>query len=236
MKINIPFSNNNIWSFIIWPPIIFNIGTFIIFAGLYIFKYGKPEHGQSVNFDYGQSQFILSTFIFIVEWIIFGFIYKSYSESDIPFISLFLKTKYIYNFKLLPALIIFFSLNIIFVLYIAFIKFKIPDLNYHSMNIFQSTLLIVLTPATAAFTEEIIWRGHILNKLKSIGKSNFSAIIISSVSFSLIHGIFLPDKLLITFLFGIITGYYYVRERNLFVLIFTHWFIDFWSFGYFFLR
>ena len=38
-----------------------------------------------------------------------------------------------------------------------------------------------------------------------------------------------------TFLFGIVTGYYYVRERNLIPLMITHAVVDFWSFGWFLL-
>ena len=40
-----------------------------------------------------------------------------------------------------------------------------------------------------------------------------------------------------TLLFGIVTGYYYVRERNLIPLMITHAMVDLWSFGWFlFLR
>ena len=40
-----------------------------------------------------------------------------------------------------------------------------------------------------------------------------------------------------TFLFGIVTGHYYTRERNLPPLMITHAIVDFWSFGWFlFLR
>jgi membrane protease YdiL (CAAX protease family) len=104
------------------------------------------------------------------------------------------------------------------------------------MSAIQILLLIGLTPLTAAFTEELIWRGHIISGLELRGRRTWAAILISAASFSVIHGVFLPDKLLVTFLLGIVTGYYYVRERKLIPLMFTHWFVDVWSFGIFLIR
>lgn len=52
-----------------------------------------------------------------------------------------------------------------------------------------------------------------------------------SLSFALIHGIFLVDKLAVTFVFGIITGWYYWKERNLIPVMIAHWFLDVWGFG-----
>lgn len=91
--------------------------------------------------------------------------------------------------------------------------------------------MILLVPLTAAFCEELIWRGYILPGWLSTGRRGY-AIILSALSFALIHGIFLPDKLLMTFIFGIITAYYYTRQPNLLPLFFTHWFVDFWSYGW----
>ncbi|MBN2146895.1 MAG: CPBP family intramembrane metalloprotease, partial [Anaerolineales bacterium] len=58
-------------------------------------------------------------------------------------------------------------------------------------------------------------------------------VLLSSLSFAAIHGVFLPDKLLVTFLLGIISTVYYLKERNLAPLMLTHWFVDMWSFGLF---
>jgi len=41
-----------------------------------------------------------------------------------------------------------------------------------------------------------------------------------------IHGFLIPDKLVVTFLFGTIAGGHYVRERNLPVLIASHVVLD----------
>ena len=50
------------------------------------------------------------------------------------------------------------------------------------------------------------------------------------VFFALIHG-FLPGKLLVTFLLGVVGGFYYTRERNLVPLMLAHGVVDVWSFG-----
>ncbi len=111
-----------------------------------------------------------------------------------------------------------------------------PDLTYRDMNPFQGIIFILLVPVTAAFTEELIWRGHILSGFELRGKSPWVALLISAVSFALIHGVFLPDKLLVTFIVGIVTGIYYLRERSLLPIMVTHWFVDVWGFGIFLLR
>jgi len=48
----------------------------------------------------------------------------------------------------------------------------------------------------------------------------------ASVSFAFIRGFFLPDKLAVTFLFGVIAGAYYYSERNLPVLMAFHVVLD----------
>ena len=131
---------------------------------------------------------------------------------------------------------LFILFNTIFVGYILNLIARMPDLTYRDMNPFQGILFILLLPVTAAFTEELIWRGHIISGFELRGKSSWVALLLSAISFALIHGVFLPDKLLVTFILGIVAGIYYLRERSLLPIIVTHWFVDVWSFGLFFLR
>jgi len=58
-----------------------------------------------------------------------------------------------------------------------------------------------------------------------------TAIVLSAISFATIHGIFLVDKLVLTFILGLGTGLYYVRERNLIPLMFGHFVADLWTYG-----
>jgi membrane protease YdiL (CAAX protease family) len=85
--------------------------------------------------------------------------------------------------------------------------------------------------ATAGFTEELIWRGYIITELEARGRGMWSAIVLAAISFALIHGIYFPVKLLVTFLLGIVAGYYYFRERKLIPLMLIHFIADLWSYG-----
>jgi hypothetical protein len=102
---------------------------------------------------------------------------------------------------------------------------------YESLNTWQYIFMIGLKPITAGFCEELIWRGYIITRLEARGRSRRLAVLLSAVSFALIHGLFFPVKLLVTFLIGIVTGLYYTRERNLVPLMVTHLIADVWSFG-----
>jgi membrane protease YdiL (CAAX protease family) len=90
---------------------------------------------------------------------------------------------------------------------------------------------LVVCPLTAGFVEELIWRGYFLERLLSAGRGRWRAIALSSVSFAFIHGFFLPLKLAVTFLFGVIAGAYYHSERNLPVLMASHVALEVIAFG-----
>lgn len=91
--------------------------------------------------------------------------------------------------------------------------------------------MLTFLPITAGFCEELIWRGYIFTQLEARGYRLAKAIVLSAISFALVHGIWVPDKLLTTFLFGIVAGLYYARKRNLIPLMITHIVMGVWSFG-----
>jgi membrane protease YdiL (CAAX protease family) len=103
--------------------------------------------------------------------------------------------------------------------------------SYCSFQSWQKIVFIGLFPVSAGFTEELYWRGFIITELEAAGQSSKRANLFSAAGFSLVHGIFFPDKLLVTFLLGLVTGIYYTRERKLFPVMFTHTFADIWSYG-----
>jgi membrane protease YdiL (CAAX protease family) len=224
----------NVWPYVILPPIVLNLGALLIFGAIYATR--LPTSPEAFESDFGQTQFILSVFIFVVEWLFALILIRRYRRSGLSIRVLFSRTTSLLEFSWKPAILLFVAFNALFILYVIYLIARMPALTYRGMNGIQILLLIGLTPLTAAFTEELIWRGHIISGLELRGKRRWAAILVSAVSFSLIHGIFLPDKLLVTFLLGIVAGYYYVRERNLIPLMFTHWFVDVWSFGIFLFR
>jgi membrane protease YdiL (CAAX protease family) len=90
----------------------------------------------------------------------------------------------------------------------------------------QAVFYLVVNPFTAGVVEELVWRGYLIEGLLATGRTETRAILLSSVSFAFIHGFVLVDKLLVTTIFGAIAGLYYVRERNLPVLMATHIALD----------
>lgn len=91
--------------------------------------------------------------------------------------------------------------------------------------------MVLGVPIQAAFCEELIWRGHILPTLIAKGRSRMTAVLLAAISFAALHGVFLIDKLLLSFLLGIMTGWYYLSERNLLPLMISHFVVDVWTFG-----
>lgn len=227
-----------VWFYIIWPPVVLNIGGLLLIAGRYAYKYATataPAPG-TIQVSFGQIQFALSAFIFVVEWLFAGLLIYGYRKNNESIRSLFSPTGHLLAFRWGPVVALFVLFNAIFVGYMFYLIARMPDLSYRDMQPTQIVLFMLLTPVTAAFTEELIWRGHILTGLERSGKKPWAALLIAATSFALIHSVFLPDKLAVTLLIGIITGIYYQRERSLLPLMITHWFVDVWSFGVFLFR
>jgi membrane protease YdiL (CAAX protease family) len=136
------------------------------------------------------------------------------------------------GFRWLPALVLFIVFNVLFVLYIPLVSALYGQWpSFSQLGLWQRLFILLAVPVQAAFCEELIWRGHIIPELKARGRTDFSAILLSALSFALIHGIFLIDKLLLTFILGLVTGFYYLRERNLIPLMVSHYIADLWTFA-----
>ena len=238
MRQEIVSERKNVWPYVVWPPIVMNVGSVLLIAAMYAFKYATsttPIPG-TIQIGFGQIQFALSVLIFLVEWLFALLLLYKYRKSNESVRSLFSRTGNPLKFRWGPTILLFILANGIFIGYVLYLIARMPDLTYRDMNPFQAILFLLLTPATAAFTEELIWRGYIISGFELRGKSTWGALLISATSFALIHGVFLPDKLLVTFLMGIVTGVYYIRERTLLPIMFTHWLMDVWSFGIFLIR
>ncbi len=227
-----------VWFYIIWPPIVLNIGGLLVIAAIYAYMYAASPAPttETIRVSFSQMQFALSVFIFLAEWFFAGLLIYGYRKSNLSIRPLFSRTANWLEFRWLPAILLFVLFNAIFIGYLLYLITRMPDLSYRDLSPVQIGLFMFLTPLTAAFTEELIWRGHILSGLELEGKKSWVALLISAVSFAMIHGVFLPDKLVVTFLIGLLAGAYYLRERNLLPLIVTHWFVDVWSFGVFLFR
>jgi membrane protease YdiL (CAAX protease family) len=127
--------------------------------------------------------------------------------------------------------LVFVALNAVFGIYTAYLWRTGTMRTYHGLSPWQIVFLLSVTPLTAGLVEECIWRGYIIPSVETRGRARWAAILLSSISFALIHGVFLPIRLLVTFVWGVIAGFYYTRERTLVPLIVTHVVVDVWSFG-----
>jgi len=95
--------------------------------------------------------------------------------------------------------------------------------------------LVGFTTLLVGFSEELMYRGILLNELlKTYGKTK--AVLISAAGFSLLHsvnifgGLHFPQmlqQLLLTFIFGLFLALIFLRIKNIIPLIIFHWLWDF---------
>ncbi|OGO67001.1 MAG: hypothetical protein A2Z49_03555 [Chloroflexi bacterium RBG_19FT_COMBO_56_12] len=219
-----------LWIYTALPAVILNIGAILIFGSYYALQATQPDLVSSIQ--PAQAQFLAYVFVFIVEWIFAILLLRQRAAEGKTLASIMAPDGQIVKFRLLSALGLFIIFNVLFILYIPLVTAlygRWPSLS--ELALWQRMFMILVIPLQAAFCEELIWRGHIIPELKARGRSDFAAILLSALSFALIHGIFLIDKLLLTFILGLVTGFYYLRERNLFPLMLSHYIVDLWTFA-----
>ena len=205
-----------VWRELVYFPVVFNIVGLVAIGLLFVFS---PGHAA----DSGTVTTVALLCVFMLEWL-FALIVLTRLERQEVSLGKFLMPRK--KASVLCAALVFAALTALFISYMmAGLAYgRIPPMRDFSP--IQSVFFLVLVPVTAGFTEELIWRGYFMEELLAMRMSKWRSIILTSVSFASIHGIFLPDKLAVTFLFGIIAGLYYFRERNLAVLIAAHVTID----------
>jgi len=87
--------------------------------------------------------------------------------------------------------------------------------------------MIIFMSLTAGVTEEIIFRGYIMTRLAKLIRKPYLAVIISAVLFSVLHyGFRSMQELIFAFLIGVVFGLFYIKYRNIKVLITVHFLID----------
>lgn len=118
-------------------------------------------------------------------------------------------------FRWRPALLLFVLYNTVWLLYVAlYMRFTGEWPSYGALPLWQRVLFLTAFPVVAGLCEELYWRGFLLPRLQRAGLSARRAIIIAALGFSLIHGFFLVDKLLVALVIGLLAGWYYQRERT----------------------
>jgi len=198
----------------IYFPIVYNVEGLVAVSVLYAFS---PEHfvdSETLNA-------VLYLGVVATHWFLFYILVRRLGKNYMK--ELIVPKK---KFRFLPSILVFLSLNVIFTGYmvLALTYGRIPPFGH--VTSLQFIFYILINPLTAGFVEELIWRGYFIENLLRAGKAEWKAIIYSSTSFAFIHGFIIVDKLIVTFLFGVIAGAYYLRERNIPVLMATHMIVD----------
>lgn len=82
--------------------------------------------------------------------------------------------------------------------------------NLSQLSLGEISLWYAIIPISAAFFEEIIWRGYMIPRLQGIWRS----LLFSSLSFALFHGIFNPLAVVASFIQGLVWGWVYRRTDS----------------------
>ncbi len=89
-------------------------------------------------------------------------------------------------------------------------------------------LLLIFTCLTAGITEELIFRGYLMPRLKLFFNNNYMSIAISSLLFGLMHfGYGTLVQIIGPIFIGTVFAVHYQKYRNIKILIFCHFFWDF---------
>jgi membrane protease YdiL (CAAX protease family) len=108
-----------------------------------------------------------------------------------------------------------------------------PDVSRYgalSGNLPRLLLLLATAWTTAAFGEELLFRGFLITRLAALlGKSrtvNIVAIVIQALLFGIAHAFQGPTGMLTALTIGLVFGVAYVRSRSLWPIIIAHGLID----------
>jgi len=222
-----------VWLYIVVPVILFNALPLFVFGAFFAAAFQRSGGSDAFsNVDTAQPLFWLYVGIAILNLGMALFVIAKLNREGTSIAELLAPGGRIFQFEWKPDILLFIAFNLIFALYIAgYILLTGQWPSYRGLDDWQRIIFIVLFPILAGFAEELFWRGFIIRRLQSQGHTARRAIMFSAIGFALIHGVYMPDKLLITFLIGLLNGFYYVREQRLVPLMFAHAFVDTWTFG-----
>ena len=236
MQKNALLKDSRWWIYAVMPAVILNVVSILTYGVYYTLKYTQPLAVAGIP----ENAVALTSYliVFVVEWLFALNILAWLRSNKIPLRAVLWPSGKPLQFRWGPALAMGLGINVLFAGYfwVAFRIYGDFSASYHGFPWWGQVFQVVLLPLTAAFCEELIWRGYLLTQLQLRGYQAWKAILLMSLSFSLIHGVFLVDKLVVTFIVGLMTGWYYWKERNLLPVMAAHWILDVWGFLIFALR
>ncbi len=229
MNARLGTEQDRLWVYVILPIVVLFLAGVVAYGTYYTLAAVQPDLVAGVPL--GQVTFVLYIFIAIVEWGLAISVIRRLSRAGDPPMDLVAPHGDPLAFRWLPAVSVFLGLNAIMVVFMAILGAFAGFPYYEGLRVWQRVLFVLIIPITAGFCEELIWRGYLITRLEARGRGRWATILLSAVAFALIHGT--PIHWVFTFLFGIVAGYYYSRERNLVPLMISHAVIDLWSFGWY---
>jgi len=235
MKGTLATSEDRLRVYVIVPVVVLLLASTLAYSTYFALAAIRPEVATLI--PAGQVTFGLYVLIAIVEWSLAISIMRRLRRAGGSPLDLIAPHGHPWRFRWLPTALMFVGANVIIgglmVVLVALESASPGPSYYEGLRRWQLLLFVVGIPVSAGFCEELIWRGYVITRLEARGRGRWMVILLSAVFFALIHS---PLHWPFTFLFGIVTGYYYVRERNLIPLMIAHAIVDFWSFGWFLLR
>jgi membrane protease YdiL (CAAX protease family) len=232
MKGTLTTDQDRLWVYATVPIVVFLVAGTLAYGTYFALAAVRPE--VTAALPGGQVTFGLYLLIAVVEWSLAASIILRLRRAGGSAIDLIVSRGDPARFKWLPAALMFVGTNAIMGLLmvtLAGLEKASPGFSYYEgLRLWQSLLLVVVVTVSAAFCEELIWRGYVITRLEARGRRRGVAVLLSAVLFALIHS---PLHWPFTFLYGLLAGYYYGRERNLIPLMITHAFVNLWTFGWF---
>lgn len=222
--------NHTLRNYATLPPVLLNLWAVALYVPYYALTATRPDLVAGIS--PGQITLINYAFLVVLEWTLaIGILRRDGTQLR----QLLSRDCRLLSFARPPALAAVAGVLLISVAYFALASGIYGDTlanSYIGLGLWERILLITVLPITAAFCEELVWRAFLPREMERRGWSRRRIVILSSLSFAAIHGIFFPDKLIWTFLFGAILAMYYLKQRNLLPAIAVHWMVDVGSFAW----
>jgi membrane protease YdiL (CAAX protease family) len=210
------------------PVILYGIGLTIVlfFAWQFGFRYFALSRAHELS---SASLFFISRLGY---WVFAGIIYWYATRAERQPLLLWPNSREKAAWYIKTVLLILMSTvagTIIIGLSLKYMGFKMDSNAIKTMLKF-SVPLKLLAVVTAAFTEELIFRGYLIPRLQLYLNNRHAAIIFAAALFGLGHmGYGTAVNMLVPLFIGLLFGYHYYRYRNIAALIICHFIIDFVS-------
>jgi len=164
-----------------------------------------------------------------------------YIEIVLSILTIFITIKYfswkeVGFVKLQTKQMLWLAPSIIVLGYMCFLAFSLSIENGLTTEQLKLISLVGITTLFVGFSEELMFRGIVLNSFLKIQHNKTVAVIISSISFSLLHSVNMFGglsiyqmlmQLVLTLLFGLFFALILLRIKSIIPLMIFHWLWDF---------